>query len=52
MIYACRIVNLFDFTTDGFEPYFWAAKNLLGSICLYAQVIKKWRKNRVIKVDR
>jgi transposase-like protein/IS1 family transposase len=52
VIDACRIVNLFIFTTDGFEPYFWAAKNLLVSICLYAQVIKKRRKNRVIKVER
>lgn len=49
---ACRIVNLFIFTTDGFEPYFWVAKNLLVSICLYDQVIKKRRKNRVIKVNR
>jgi IS1 family transposase len=52
VIDSCRIVNLFIFTTDGFEPYFWAAKNLLDSICLYAQVIKKRNKNRVIKVDR
>ena len=52
MIDACRIVNPFIFTTDDFEPYSWAAKNLLDSICLYAQVIKKRRKNRVIKVER
>ena len=51
-IYACQIVNPFIFTTDGFEPYSWAAKNILNSICLYAQVIKKRRKNRVIKVER
>lgn len=44
VIDACRIVNPFIFTTDGFEPYSWAAKNLLDSICLYAQVIKKRRK--------
>jgi hypothetical protein len=31
---------------------FWTTKNLLDSICLYAQVIKKRRKNRVIKVER
>ncbi len=49
---AFRIVNPFIFTTDGFEPYSWAAKNILDSICLYAQVIKKRRKNRVIKVER
>jgi len=52
VIDACQIVNPFIFTTDGFEPYSWATKNLLGSICLYAQVIKKRRKNRVIKVER
>jgi len=46
------IVNPFIFTTDGFEPYSWAAKNLLDSICLYAQAIKKRRKNRVIKVEQ
>ena len=40
------------FTTDGFEPYSWATKNLLNSICLYAQVIKKRRKNCGIKVER
>jgi len=34
----------------GFEPYSWAAKNFLDSICLYAQVIKKRRKNRVITI--
>ncbi len=37
---------------NGFEPYSWATKNLLSSICLYTQVIKKRRKNRVINVDR
>jgi IS1 family transposase len=52
VIDACRIVNPFIFTTDGFEPYFWATKNLMSSICLYAQVIKKRRKNRVINVER
>jgi IS1 family transposase len=52
VIDSSQIVNPFIFTTDGFEPYSWAAKRLLGSVCLYAQVIKKWRKNRVVKVDR
>lgn len=52
VIDSCRIVNPFIFTTDGFESYSWAAKRLLDSICLYAQVIKKRRKNRVIKVER
>jgi IS1 family transposase len=52
VINSSRIENPFIFTTDGFEPYSWAAKNLLDSICLYAQVIKKRRKNRVIKVEQ
>jgi len=52
VIDSCRIVNPFIFTTDGFEPYSWATRNLLGPICLYAQVIKKHRKNRVINVER
>ncbi len=52
VIDTCQIVNPFIFTTDGFEPYSWAAKNLMSPICLYAQVIKKRRKNRVIKVER
>ncbi len=52
MIDSCRIVNPFIFTTDGFEPYSWATRNFLSPICLYAQVIKKRRKNRVINVER
>ncbi len=52
VIDSCRIVNPFIFTTDGFEPYSLATKNLLNSICLYAQVIKKRRKNHVINVER
>ncbi len=52
VIDSCRIVNPFIFTTDGFEPYSWATRNLMSSICLYAQVIKKRRKNRVINVER
>ena len=52
VIDSCRIVNPFIFTTDGFEPYSWVAKRFLNSICLYAQVIKKRRKNRVINVER
>ena len=52
VIDSCRIMNPFIFTTDGFEPYSWATRNLLSPICLYAQVIKKRRKNRVINVER
>ena len=42
----------FLFTTDGIEMYEWAAKRLLRGFCLYGQVIKKRRENRVVKVDR
>ena len=46
------VQHVFLFTTDGFEMYGWAAKRLLRGVCIYGQVIKKWRENRVVKVDR
>jgi len=39
-------------TTDGFEIYEWVVKRLFGPGCVYGQVIKKRRKNRVINIDR
>jgi IS1 family transposase len=47
-----RVEHRFLFTTDGFEMYEWAAKRLLAGICIYGQVIKKRRDNRVVRVDR
>ena len=47
-----RVEHRFLFTTDGFEMYEWAAKRLLPGICIYGQVIKKRRENRVVRVDR
>ena len=47
-----RVEHRFLFTTDGFEVYAWAAKRLLPGICIYGQVIKKRRENRVVRVDR
>ena len=47
-----RIESRFLFTTDGFEMYEWAAKRSLPGICIYGQVIKKRRENRVVCVDR
>ena len=47
-----RFKERFLFTTDGFEPYAWAANSMLAFICVYAQVIKKRRKNRVTQVTR
>jgi IS1 family transposase len=46
------IIHRFLFTTDGFEMYEWAVKKLLAGVCIYGQVIKKRRENRVIRVDR
>ena len=42
----------FLFTTDGFEMYEWAAKRFLLGVCIYGQIIKKRRENRVVRVDR
>ena len=47
-----RIEHRFLFTTDGFELYEWAVKRLLAGICIYGQIIKKRRENRVVRVDR
>ena len=47
-----RFKERFLFTTDGFEPYAWAAKSMLSFVCVYAQVIKKRCKNRVTQVNR
>ncbi|MFC2173791.1 hypothetical protein ACFLU6_14360 [Acidobacteriota bacterium] len=42
----------FLITTDGYEPYSWAVASMLSLVCVYAQVIKTRRKDRVIKVER
>ncbi len=47
-----RVEHRFLFTTDGFEMYEWAAKRLLPGVCIYGQVIKKRRENRVVQADR
>lgn len=39
-------------TTDGYKPYGWVLKRFFGPTCFYGQVVKKWKKNRVTKVDR
>lgn len=51
-IQRCVFKKPFLFTTDGFEFYAWVAKQLLGPICAFAQVMKKRRMNRVIQVKR
>jgi transposase-like protein/IS1 family transposase len=47
-----KFVGRFLFTTDGYEPYGWAAKKIFGVTCLYGQVVKKRRHNRVVRVTR
>ena len=47
-----RVEHRFLFTTDGFEMYEWVAKRLLLGICIYGQVVKKRRENRVVRIDR
>ena len=42
----------FLFTTDGFEMYKWFVNRYLVGACVYGQVIKKRKKNRVTKVKR
>jgi IS1 family transposase len=39
-------------TTDGYKPYAWVIKRMFGPTCLYGQIIKKWKNNRVTKVIR
>ena len=47
-----KIKHRFLFTTDGFKPYYSVIRELLHDRCVYGQVIKKWKKNRVIKVEQ
>ena len=51
VIQRSRIKQRFLMTTDGFEMYEWAVKRLLAGVCLYGQVIKKRRENRVVRVE-
>jgi len=39
-------------TTDGFVYYKRVVERHVGHGCVYGQVMKTWRKNRVVKVDR
>ncbi len=39
-------------TTDGFEYYGRAIRELLPGACIHGQVIKQWRKNRVASITR
>jgi IS1 family transposase len=47
-----RLVGCPLITSDGFEYYFAVVRRLFGPACVYGQVIKTRRKNRVIRVER
>jgi len=51
-IHKGNIDNKLFITTDGFTPYSWVLKRMFGPACLYGQVVKKRKKNRITKVDR
>ena len=39
-------------TTDGFAPYGWVLIRRYQTVCLYGQVVKKRKKNRITRVER
>ncbi len=47
-----RVVGSPLIATDGFEYYLGAVEGLFGSACVYGQVLKTRRNNRVIRVER
>jgi len=38
--------------TDGFKFYARVIERLFGATCVYGQVVKTWRKDRVTRVER
>ena len=46
------IVGIPLIATDGFKFYAQVVGQLFGTACIYGQVIKTWRKDRVTSVDR
>ena len=47
-----RVVGCPLIATDGFEYYLGAVGDLVGPACVYGQVLKTRRNNRVIRVER
>jgi len=47
-----KLINPILITTDGFEVYEWVIRRMFGPACIYGQVIKTRRKNRVVAIDR
>jgi len=52
VLHRGRIYSRFLFTTDGFDMYRWLMDRYLVGACVYGQVIKKRKKNRVTTVRR
>jgi len=45
--------SVFSFlTTDGFKPYDWVISRLFSHSCVYGQVVKTRRKDKVVRVQR
>jgi IS1 family transposase len=47
----CEIADAPLIMTDGFKLHSRVVRQLFGAACVYAQVIKSWRNNRMIKVE-
>ena len=47
-----RVVGCPLIATDGFDYYLGAVARLFGSACVYGQVLKTQRNNRVVRVER
>ena len=47
-----RLVGVPLIATDGFGYYFGVIARLVGPACIYGQVLKTRRNNRVIRVER
>ena len=47
-----RVYGRFLFTTDGLRLYRWAVQRLMSDICIYGQIVKTRRKERIVSVRR
>ena len=47
-----RLTQRFLLTTDGLDLYAGVVSKVFGFLCVYAQVIKDFRNNRIYRVDR
>ena len=52
LLIKSEFVDSILITTDGFAPYEWVIRRMFGPTCIYGQVIKARRKNRVVSIDR